>query len=441
MNASIEWLVTEGFQFLEEEQSSFGTTATADSDSQVSGSVPPYSFARGRPKLSESQNALLAEQARLRARSGKRFPTPSQWLWTSRSLAQASDWYCATFKASLFPKDKLTHDICCGAGADLIALAGRGPVLGIEKDRDLATLARFNLKTHGLAGEVHCQDAIAMQLDGTRVCWLHIDPDRGGPEAKTTRADQFSPSLEQVLALSQNYEGSLIKIAPSTQFEPEVLDDLDRASAEAVRRIWIGNGGECKQQVLCLGNAARELPEHLSELAATASRSQAQKEFARFAVLAEPMSNDKFQTCVQSFGGEPDLPFADSSDEVLEYVCDLNNVLHAAELCQSFAKEHALQSVSGTHGYYTGGEPVYSPWCQCFRVLETVSWDDRKLRKLLRRYEPGTVEVKNRLFRMDANVMQRRYSGNGARRLTLLVTRIGQRIRAILAERCPSQST
>jgi hypothetical protein len=142
------------------------------------------------------------------------------------------------------------------------------------------------------------------------------------------------------------------------------------------------------------------------------------------------------------------------------YIADLHAVLHAAELQLAWASAHGLRPLGGIHGYFTGdslqtsspgglpqgaGENTAQPsharhheqpaWADYFLVKELLPWDDRQVRKWLRGQDGGIVEVKNRLVRLDANAFQRRYSGKGSRPFTLLVTQLGSRVRAIVAER------
>ncbi|MEM7559020.1 MAG: class I SAM-dependent methyltransferase, partial [Planctomycetota bacterium] len=164
----------------------------------------------GAEQLAASQVSMLKQQVQLRKRAGKRFPSPEKWLWTARSFSQASDWYSAHFKASVVPEGCRVVDGCCAAGSDLVALAQRGPAIGIDLDPELVALARHNLTAHQMSAEVQKSDLIDCESWMEPEDWLHVDPDRGGPEGKTTRSDQFSPSLPSVLSLAEKTAGSFI---------------------------------------------------------------------------------------------------------------------------------------------------------------------------------------------------------------------------------------
>ncbi len=404
----------------------------------------------GVEQLAASEVSMLQLQVQLRRRAGKRFPRPEKWLWTARSFSQASDWYSAQFKASIVPEGCRVVDGCCAAGSDLVALAQRGPAIGIDLDPELVALARHNLAAHQMCAEVQKSDLLDCESWIEREDWLHVDPDRGGPEGKTNRSDKFSPSLQSVLSLAKRTTGSLVKVAPSTQFtEPEELPLAD------LTRLWIGNYGECKQQLLCLGAAAGRL----KEMARQSVRAHADKDTAvrpieylgsnllqnkgvlRWAVLANPSQEDKEQTELHLFaaeeckaGVEPE-EIAFEHSELGQYIYDLHNTAHAAQLQASFAEAHQLTAITSPNGYFTKDEAIESAWLQRFRLLDIVAWDDRKMRKCLRGLGAGVVEVKNRLVKLDANHYQKRFSGNGTRKLTLIVTQLGRRTRCLVCER------
>ena len=134
-SAAIAWLIEHGRELLQ-----------SISDQNSSAAV------RG---LAAWQSELLRQQIGFRRRSRSRFPRPDLWLWTDVSLAQASDHWSASYKAGLFPIGEPVVDACCGAGSDLVALAGRGRALGIDADPALAALAQDNARVHGFDVPVH----------------------------------------------------------------------------------------------------------------------------------------------------------------------------------------------------------------------------------------------------------------------------------------------
>lgn len=374
--------------------------------------------------LTDWQIALLEQQRAWRKRSRHRFPDSHLWLWTDQSLAQASDFWCAQFKASLFPVGADVLDACCGVGSDLVALAARGPTTGIDSDAVLAELAESNVRAHGFTASVRV--AVLPQQWPQDVPWLHIDPDRRAQGVRSTNGQAFSPALSDVLDMAETTQGAVIKLAPSTTVPGDLAERMETLS----QRIWVGNLGECRQQILLTGQLMRE-------------------DAARRAYLCEP------RTFAETHSGSDGATRADDNMVVHEffgeasepcpvellpgrYVFDLHNVLHAADLQAHFAERNGMRCLDDPHGYYSGDQLVESAWCQAFEVQDVIAWDDRKVRKWLRAHAAGSVEVKCRSVKVDANAFQRRYSNPSGAALTLLVTRLGPRVRAIIARRIAS---
>ncbi len=350
---------------------------------------------------------MIVEQMRLARRAATRFPDASRWLWTERGLQQASDWRSAVFKASLIPVGETVVDGCCGIGADLLAISRHSRVIGIDRDAIMAMIARTNLTSHGREVEV-VQAEFPAIVGHAGNSWLHVDPDRRSHEhnqqdRRTTQADRFSPSLVDILPLARRARGAIIKLAPATQIGTDVELDFQRG--------WIGCVGECRQQLLVRG-ARAILPA------------------CRFAALCDdPFAPEIFQTST-------DCPAAISiSPHVNQYVFDLHPVLYASALQSAWANQHALFPIESPAGYFTGSAQVLSPWVQCFRVLEVLPWDERRVRSWLRGHSAGIVEVKKRLVEVDANLQQRRLSQLQGESFTLLITRHLRRTVAIVAQR------
>ncbi len=371
------------------------------------------------------QKAMLAQQIELRARARRRFPNPHQWLWTERSLAQASDWSSAAYKASLFPPQCSVLDACCGAGVDAIALAALAQVQAVDRDPLMCWLTASNARWQGRALQVEnaSMSPVAAQRYAEQAAYLHIDPDRRSGERRLRDADQFSPPLDEVLGYMTYFRGGIVKIAPATQFPIDPVNRLD----VPLTRVWLGNHRECRQQLLLFG----ELAEEAGQL--------------RGAVLAEPPAAQPNPPAGRQQGaGEAQVQRyvaaarkdAACTQECSEYIFDLHPVLHASELHTAWAAEHGLQALGSDGGYYAGSLPLQTPWAQCFELLEEMAWDDRRVRKWLRGADAGVVEVKNRLIRLDAGACQRRYSGRGSREITLLVTQLRGRVRVLAARRC-----
>lgn len=369
-------------------------------------SQTPLRIDWGELRLLEWQRAMLEEQVRFRLRLRDRFPDSAKWLWTDRSLQQASDGLSAAYKAGLFEAGLPVVDACCGAGADLVALARQHPVLGIDRDRRMALLAQANLRAHELDGNLCVSEIPGGITELSRVA-LHIDPDRrSGDErsTRTTHGDAFSPSLSESMKLGNRALAAIIKLAPATELDEQAL-------ADDWRRCWLGSSRACPQQLLLRGETSLTIPAGQ--------------------VAAVLCSHD---ASAQVYGGAATAG-CDMVDEPSEFIYEPHPPLYAAHLAAAWASEHNLPAIANPRGYFTGEELISTPWAQTFRVLDFLAWDDRRVRKWLRAHDVGTLEVKSRLAAVDASELQRRYSRPAGRPLVCLLTRVGKGTRVIMAER------
>ena len=379
ISQEIQWLTTTGRQIL----------SNLEAGSSLDGLA-----------LEAWQKSLLVSQLQFRVRAARRLPTPELWTWTEKSLSQASDWCSATFKASLFPIDVPIIDACCGAGVDLYALGkcvtkpnSDVQLQGIDIDADMVELCNCNMRQLD-SPAIACQMSFSeIALDKNK--WLHIDPDRRSSQSKkqnskTIVAEEFSPSWSEICEVARKIAGAVVKLSPKTTFED---DQTSPRSDLPMQSLWIGNRGECRQQLALLGEASNVMQENYACCGDH-----------RVAVLVEtPVECDQ---TVPS-----DLVFADTPRDVPtgmqagEFIYDLHATLHASELAAAWGDAQDLRALGARKGYYTGEHLIKSPWLHSFRVIEQLAWDDRKIRKCLRRLDAGIVEVKNRLHRMDAGHM------------------------------------
>jgi hypothetical protein len=359
-----------------------------------------------RHRLDAVQQALLEEQLRFRWRSRDRFPDPARWLWTDRSLQQASDWISASFKAGLIAAELPVVDACCGAGVDLVALAAQHRVVGIDRDRRMTQLARANLRAHDQRGDL-CIGQLPDCMGDLAQAALHIDPDRrAGPQrsSRTTQGEAFSPSLAECMRLGERARAAIIKLAPATEVSESELDGQ-------WSRCWLGTPRECPQQLLFRGEVNLPIP------AGRVAAVLCQRDGPADVYMGQASAH------------------ADIVSDPEEFVYEPHPALFAAGLAAAWSAANDLMAVTHPSGYFTGPRIIAAPWAQAFRVLEVIAWDDRRVRKWLRAYQAGTLEVKSRLVNVDASQLQRKYSQPDGRPVTCLLTRSGKGIRAIMAER------
>ncbi len=369
-----------------------------------------------RKNLSQQRARLVADQATLRHRGRRKFSQAGEMFFTGRGLEQATDEVLARYKASRFPHKELVSDLCCGIGGDLLALAGRGDTRGIDNDPIVARLAAANvdaLAPNTSKSEVVCQSVVEV-ANAFAGPW-HIDPDRRDGDRRSTHIEDHRPSRHEMEALLQASPDGAVKLAPATTPPP-----VWEADAELE---WISRNGECKQLVAWFGNLARRSGQRVATIVKGTVGSQTSRVRSVVAPLGGVEESHRFAQQVGRYLYEPDV------------------AVLAAGLSGTLATELGLSPLSRESAYLTGDTALDDLAVSGFEVIEVLPFRKRRLKQLLAQRHYGRLEVKKRGVRLDTNQLQRELAVPGDQEATVLITRIGQRMIAIVAQRIDHPSS
>lgn len=360
-----------------------------------------------RKELSAERVHLVLEQVELRRRAAAKFQHAGEWFFTRKALEQATDDQVAAYKARRFQiaRGETVLDLCCGIGGDLVALgAGEGTgarqAIGIDRDPIVVHLARENFRrTPGCRAQAMLQDAQEIAVDGCRA-W-HVDPDRRAAGERTTRFEALQPGEALLTAWQRQNPSGGIKLAPATE--------VPEAWSEIGEREWIGSRGECRQQMLWLG-----------DLASTPGRRSA--------------------TVVDAPGGPRTIEESPAASLALtqtigRYLYEPHAAVLAARLSASLAAMHALEGLTPDGGYLTGDQQVHDGLLAAFAVEEVVPFDLRRLKGMLRERGIGRLEIKKRRVADDPEQVRKRLELRGNQQATLLLLPIERRTMAVVAQR------
>jgi hypothetical protein len=356
-----------------------------------------------RKDLSPERAHLILEQVELRQRAGRKFSQTSQMYFTRQLLEQATDERIAAYKASRFPAQRSSADLCCGIGGDLLALAARGRCLAVDRDPVAILLAEANCRQFGRP-DVRFETAdvaeIFERLDTT--AW-HLDPDRRRAGTRTSRVEFSDPGLDVINSLANGTKGGAIKLAPAGQFPLDLAADVELE--------WIGSRRECRQQVAWVG-----------ELAGEAGR--------RTATVVDDAGSSR------SFSGQPEDACRRSQPARLVY--DLDSTVVAARLGEALANKFDLAGIGPMPSYLTSDKLITSPLFDVFTVDEVLPMDLKRLKGVIRDRKIGSLEIKVRNARLTPEELRPKLRLRGDEAATLLIYRGKREVRAILARRLPS---
>ncbi|MEQ8848839.1 class I SAM-dependent methyltransferase [Botrimarina sp.] len=350
--------------------------------------------------------AALFELVELRSRAARKFTRAAGMYFTRKALAQATDEWVARYKARRFAGCSRVVDLCCGAGGDLIGLAGAATeAAGVDADPVLAAMAERNAAVYGFSARVSRQ-SLGADDPPDADAW-HADPDRRPAGRRTSQPDRHEPPLEVLAAWRRSVGDMAVKFAPAARLPDEWL-----AETEAE---WISRGGECRQLVVWAGR-----------LASAPGRRRATRLFGGpNSPAAEPA------TLVGTAG----LP-TPTADRLGDWIVDPDPAVLAADLRGSLAERHGLAGALGGSAYLTGDRDPQDPLAPAFRVLEVLPLKPKLLSGWLAERGVGRLEIKCRGVDVRPESLRQKLRLRGSEELTLLVLSGGAgRPQVVAAER------
>ena len=347
--------------------------------------------------------AAVMGQARLRARASSKFgPFAATMLFTEAGLEQATRLSVAALHAGRFQRAGIgwVADLGCGIGADALALAALDiEVTAVERDEVTAAIAAYNLASWSNARVEH-GDAESADLSG--VGGVYLDPARRDGARRLADPADWSPSLDFAFGLAE-------RLPTGVKLGPGIDRDLIPAEAEAQ---WVS----VDREVVELG--------------------------VWFGTLARPGVR-RSALVVGEHGTAELVAAADSDDEPAgslgEYLYEPDGAVIRARLIGDLARSLGGRMLDPTIAYVTADTATATPFAACFRVVEDFPLDKKVLKKEVAARGIGTLEIKKRGVDIDPAAFRTAFrtalAPKGAASGTLILTRMGERRRALLVER------
>lgn len=332
------------------------------------------------------------EQVQLRKRAKGKFARAQEMLFVAEALEQATHEQIAAYHASLFPVGVLVADLTASIGADLIALARRGPAIGFDLSAERLECAQENLRLHqAQAMLVHGDSLFA--ADGYE--YAFVDPARRVDGKRTLNPEDFSPSPVEISRRLGKIQLALMKLTPL--LADRFLEEL----APSVR--FLSFGGECREVLLAMGR-------------------QAQKE----------------RLAVHVSSGE-ELPASEMrvpTEQPATYLYDADPAAVRANALGTLARRFNLELLGDSNGYLTGAAGVHSPWLRSYRVLYSGKGDEKATQRVLREQRLSVFEVKQRAVGQEPAPLLKRFRGDG-KSVSLVLYPVGRSVRHLLVEAVP----
>ena len=323
--------------------------------------------------------ALAQHDLRVRARA--KFTRADRMLFTRDGLEQASAEPVARHRAGRYAGFDRVADLCTGIGGDLLALAPGRSMLAIDLDQVHLRMALENASAYG-AAELSAARADVRDLRLAAMPPVFVDPARRTGDRRLA-AGASEPPLGWCLALADHVAAVGIKAAPGLRldlvppgWEVELIADR-RDLKEAV--LW-------------------------SPALATTPR--------RATVL--PAGD----TLVAAPGAA--LPCAEPG----AYLLDPNPAVTRAGLVEELGRALGAWKIDARVGFLSADRPLGTPFGRPLVIEDSLPWNLKRLRALLRARGAGAVEIRKRGSAVDVDDLRRRLQLNGDRQVTVVLTRV-----------------
>jgi hypothetical protein len=365
--------------------------------------------------------ALAMAQHELRLAAVAKFSRAAEMLFTRAGYEQSSSEAIARYRAARLAGARRgagrVADLCCGIGGDLIALAGAGEVLAVDRDEVHARLARHNATVYGQARQAAAVVSDVREVRLAGVAAVFIDPARrAGPGAASAghapgnpvrrfRAGLSEPPLDWCVGLAGQVAAVCVKAAPGLP-------------AHLIPPGWeaefIAEGRDLKEAVLWSPALAT----------APVAAPPGSPPGPRRATVIAPARGGQVPGGHATLVAQPGDPVP--LREPGEYLLDPNPAVTRAGLVEDLARTLGgdIAKIDPQIAFLTLDRPAQTPFARTLRVLESAPWHEKRFAARLRDLGIGAVDIRRRGLAGDVDQIRRRLKLAGNDRATLVITRV-----------------
>lgn len=336
--------------------------------------------------------SALREQAKLRF-------SRADVMWFDRTrLEQATQEVVARHKSQRFAAcDGATVlDLCCGIGADAIAIAAHAKVQAVDMSPLATWYTQRNAEAFGVSSDV---ETLVSPVEQVAVAgqFVHLDPDRRTQGQRQVRLEFGSPSLPYLQELTQIAAGGAIKVSPASNFGGKFTNcEIELVSVN----------GECKEATIWFGQLRQPAPFRATILPQGAT------------IAGDPW---EYRPRLAPLG---------------KYLFDPDPAVVRAGLVDCVGDSLGLWRLDDAEEYLSGDTLVDSPFVRGFEVVADLTNNTKEIRDHFRTAPFGQVEIKCRHMSIDADAIRRKLPLPGKEPGVLLFARVAGKARAIVARRC-----
>ncbi|HRP99039.1 MAG TPA: class I SAM-dependent methyltransferase [Terrimesophilobacter sp.] len=347
--------------------------------------------------------AAVMSQSRLRRRARNKFGEfAERMLFTEAGLEQSTRLTVAALHARRFQDAgcRSVADLGCGIGGDALAFAALGLVVtAVERDEVTAAVASFNLAPWDNARVVHGD---AENFDVSDADGVFLDPARRTASKRLSNPADWSPSLGFAFGLGE-------RMPTGVKLGPGIDRGLIPENAEAQ---WVSMGGDVVELGVWMGAVARP-------------------GIRRAALVIGERDGATSSAELTAAADSDDAPVG----ELGEFVYEPDGAVIRARLIGDLARRLGATMLSEDIAWLSSETRVDTPFAARFRVIESLPFDVRALKRLVAARGLGTLEIKKRGVDVDPAQLRAKLAPKGPNSATLIVTRVAGQRTVLLAER------
>jgi hypothetical protein len=320
----------------------------------------------------------------LRRLGRAKFGRADEMWFTRDGLEQAAPEPVSAHIAERYRGAERIVDLCTGIGGNLVMLAGQAPVTAVDADPVHLAMAGLNAGVYGRDGVVLLREDVTGFAVPAGAA-VFVDPARRDGQRRMA-AGQSSPPLGFCLSLASGGAAVGAKVAPGIPAE------LVPAGWEAE---FISSGRQLGAAMLW-SPALSTVPRRATLLP------------AGLTLVAVPGSA---------------VPVAMPG----RYVIDPDPAVTRAGLVEDLARSLSppgVWKIDSRVGFLSCDREARTAFGRTLLVEESLPWSLKRVRSAVRAAGGGSVDIRKRGSAVDVDELHRRLDLSGARRLTLVLTRV-----------------